>query len=116
MESILLFGIGGAVGSVFRYEISKLQPLGGIPTGTLLVNVMGSFLLSVIVFSVMFEDTIRLIATGSLGGLTTFSTFSFETFRMLENHDYNTMGVNILLNCAGSILGVGLGYLLILCC
>lgn len=115
MEYLFLVGMGGAVGSILRFEISKIQPYQGIPVGTLLVNVIGSFVFSLIVFSSEPGDVINLIGFGCLGGFTTFSTFSFETFRMLENHDYYTMGGNILLNMAGSLLGVYLGYLLILC-
>ncbi|MDO8841504.1 CrcB family protein [Methanocalculus sp.] len=116
MEYMVLVGIGGAIGSIMRFEISKIQPVRGIPIGTFLVNVTGSFLLSLIVFSSEPEDLINLFGFGCLGGFTTFSTFSFETFRMLENHDYSTMGGNILLNMGGSLIGVYLGYLLISLC
>jgi len=113
MEPVILVGVGGAVGSVLRFEISKVQPRFGIPTGTLLVNVIGSFLFSLIAFSHAPDDIYYLAGVGGLGGVTTFSTFSYETFRMMENHDYYTMGVNILLSMGGSLAGVLIGYLMI---
>ena len=113
MEPVILVGIGGAVGSMLRFEVSKITPYRGIPLGTLAVNVLGSFAFSLIVFSHGSDDILYLFGIGGLGGFTTFSTFSYETFRMLENHDYNAMGTNILLSVAGSLLGVYLGYRLI---
>jgi len=113
MEPLVLVGIGGAVGSVFRYELSKIPPVRCVPAGTLIVNISGSFAFALVVFSHAPQDILYLVGTGGLGGFTTFSTFSYETFRMLENHDYYTMGVNILLNVAGSIAGVFLGWLVL---
>ena len=113
MEPFFLVGIGGAIGSLCRFEISKLQPAGGIPVGTALVNILGSFAFSVMVFAALTGDLYWFLGIGLLGGFTTFSTFSFETFRMLEDHDYHTMITNILINVAGSLAGVYAGYLLV---
>jgi CrcB protein len=106
MEPWVLVGIGGAAGSVLRYESSKLQPVHGLPAGTLLVNILGSFIFGLLVFSRQPADILYLAGIGGMGGFTTFSTFSYETFRMLEDQDYYAMLSNILINGAGSILGV----------
>ena len=112
MDPVILVGIGGGLGSILRFELSKVTAYRGIPLGTLLVNVIGSFAFSFIVFSNAPGDIQYLVGIGGLGGFTTFSTFSYESFRMMENHDYYTMGINILLNVAGSIIGVALGFLI----
>jgi CrcB protein len=114
MEPALLVGIGGAIGSILRFELSKLQPLRGIPAGTALVNILGSFAAALLVFAHAPDDLQLFIGIGALGGFTTFSTFSFETFRMLEDHDYHTVITNTLINIAGSLAGVGGAYLLVL--
>jgi CrcB protein len=114
MEPFVLVGIGGAIGSIFRFELSKLQPVQGLPVGTALVNILGSFAFSLVVFAALPGDLYSLIGIGALGGFTTFSTFCFETFRMLEDHDYHTMITNMLINVAGSLAGVFGGYLLVL--
>jgi fluoride exporter len=106
MDPWELVGIGGAFGSMLRYECSKIQPLIGLPTGTFLVNFLGSFVFGLVVFSRQPEEILYLIGIGGMGGFTTFSTFSYETFRMLEDQDYYAMLANILINGAGSILGV----------
>jgi CrcB protein len=113
MEPFLLVGIGGAIGSIFRFELSKLQPARGVPVGTALINVLGSFAFSLVVFAAPGNDLYLLLGTGVLGGFTTFSTFCFESFRMLEDHDYHTMSTNMLINVAGSLAGVFAGYLLV---
>lgn len=112
MEPAILVGIGGSVGSILRFELSKLQPIRGVPAGTALVNILGSFAFSLVVFAALPGDLYWLIGIGLLGGFTTFSTFCFETFRMLEDHDYHTMITNTLINVAGSLAGVGAGYLI----
>lgn len=114
MEPFILVGIGGAIGSILRFELSKLQPARGLPVGTALVNILGSFFFSLVVFFALPGDLYYLIGIGLLGGFTTFSTFCFETFRMLEDHDYHTVITNTLINVAGSLAGVYGGWLLIL--
>lgn len=113
MDALFLVGLGGAIGSIFRFELSKLQPIRGIPAGTALVNIIGSFAFSLVTFGTPDGDLYSFIGIGILGGFTTFSTFSFETFRMLEDHDYHTMITNILINVMGSLAGVFAGYLLV---
>jgi len=114
VEPFVLVGVGGAIGSIFRFELSKLQPVRGVPVGTALVNVLGSFIFSLVVFAALPGDLYWLIGIGALGGFTTFSTFCFETFRMLEDRDYHTMVTNMVINVAGGLAGVGAGYLLVL--
>ncbi len=110
MEALILVGIGGTVGSIFRYWLSRMQPIQGMPAGTLTVNILGSFALSVLMALGAADGTYDLLCTGLLGGFTTFSTFSFETFRMIEDKDYGTALANVTLNIGGSLLGVYMGY------
>jgi fluoride exporter len=92
MEQIVYIGLLGALGCLARYFLSGwvYQLLGrGFPYGTLAVNVVGAFLIGFImefsIRSALVPPTLRIALTiGFLGGLTTFSTFSFETFRLLE--------------------------------
>ncbi len=97
--------LGGAVGTGARYLISvwAVVILGtGFPWGTLLVNVLGSFLLSVIMETSMtghlIAPTLRLaLTTGVLGDFTTFSTFNYETLAYLREGAW-WMGIcNVLL-------------------
>jgi CrcB protein len=105
---ILLAGAGGALGAVMRYLVSGIYPVWrDIPTGTLLVNFIGSTLLSMITFGAnplpYFADA------GILGGFTTFSTFSYESFRLLERREFRVFGANVVLSLllcgAGVVLG-----------
>jgi len=113
MEHLILVGIGGAVGAMLRFELSKLRPVRSIPLGTALVNIIGSSLFGCVVFSRSPGDIFYLVDVGILGGFTTFSTFSFETFRMFEEQDYQTMVVNISINLIGSLIGVLLSFILV---
>lgn len=110
MEALILVGAGGAAGAILRYWLSRMQPIQGLPAGTLTVNVLGSFFLSALTFSGVAGRTYDLLCTGLLGGFTTFSTFGFETFRMLEDRDYGTALANVALNVVGSLLAVYVGY------
>lgn len=112
MEPLFLVGIGGAVGSILRFEFGRLKPVNDIPTGTLFVNIIGSFAFSILIFTHTPTDYYYLLGIGGFGGFTTFSTFSYETFRMLESHDYYTMGLNIFLNISGGMISVFLGYII----
>ncbi|WP_298266964.1 fluoride efflux transporter CrcB [Geobacter sp.] len=104
MQTILLIALFGALGCVSRYLLSGwvYGILGrGLPYGTFAVNIIGAFLIGLImefgVRSTLLPSELRSALTiGFLGGLTTFSTFSFETFKLLEDGEFLTASVNIL--------------------
>jgi fluoride exporter len=92
MEQLLYIAVLGALGCLARYFLSGwvYQLFGsGFPYGTLAVNVIGSLLIGLVmefsIRSALIPPTLRIALTiGFIGGFTTFSTFSFETFRLLE--------------------------------
>ena len=91
MTTILLVSLGAAVGANLRYWLSQwaAQQWGAaFPYGTLLINVLGSFSIGVVLTLATTNAAISanlrlLIVTGLLGGFTTFSTFSYETYQLL---------------------------------
>lgn len=92
LKSILLVGAGGFAGSTFRYFISRyveLHWLSSFPFGTFLVNIAGCVLIGVIyglASKNMASPEMRLLlATGFCGGFTTFSSFSYEFFTLLQD-------------------------------
>ncbi|AEH06347.1 fluoride efflux transporter CrcB [Methanothermococcus okinawensis] len=114
MRELLIIGIGGFIGAVLRYIISGIIPVKfGIPTGTLIVNLIGSFIIGFIMYSSLTlnipPEYRLLIVTGFCGALTTFSTFSYESFSLLENGFIVKFTINILLNVFGCIGMVYLG-------
>src|SRR5271165_2940120 len=113
----LLVAFGGALGSVGRYWVGGLAPrlLGqAFPYGTLLVNVLGSFLIS-LVMGVALHTTnvpvnLRLfLTTGIIGGFTTYSTFNYETLVLLQQRLWLTAGLNLAGTCVGCLLAGLLG-------
>ena len=117
MQKIIYVGIGGCIGAMARYLItmhsSKLFN-SSIPLGTLIANVIGGFLIGVImeisISTELISPNLKLfLTTGIMGGLTTFSTFSYETINLLGEGKYLLGGGNILLNLTLSLGGVVLG-------
>ena len=115
MKLILMIGVGGFIGSICRYLLSLLiqnKFLSTYPFGTLSVNIIGCFLIGIIYAlsdSGHFSVEWRLfLATGIMGGFTTFSTFSNETVSMLRDAQYG----NALLYVSGSVI---LGLLATFC-
>lgn len=119
MQKILVVAAGGSIGAVARYLVSTwaAERIGvNFPYGTLIVNVVGCFIIGV--FMTMTTERFivspywRLLVTvGFIGGLTTFSSFSYETFRLLEESDimmalYN-VGLNLALGFFATWLGIG---------
>ncbi len=114
---LLYIGVFGGLGCVMRYLASSwtYQLLGrNFPYGTLLVNVLGSFLLGLLltfgIRGTYLTPEIRLgIAVGFMGGFTTFSTFSYETLRFLEDGNFLQAGINISLNIVLCLLFTFIG-------
>lgn len=115
LTQLLIVASGGAIGAVSRYvTVTLAVNLLGLrfPYGTLLVNSLGSFLaglLMVIILARFSEhDVWRLfVMVGFLGGYTTFSSFSWETWALYESGKLLLAGLNVLLN---NILAIGLVF------
>ncbi len=121
MKQILLVGLGGFLGSVLRFLLSKFNNTVfayGIPVGTLFVNILGSLLIGI--FAGIFVKELGnhhlkfLLATGFCGGFTTFSTFSLENVTMLQNGQTGTailyMSVSLILGLLGVLFGFWLSH------
>jgi CrcB protein len=107
----LWVGVGGFIGSILRYAVATAiaaRTTPAFPFGTFVINVSGSFLLGVIMGvgeTRILAPAIRpLFAIGFVGGYTTFSTFSYETIRLLEAGSVLAATANV----AGSVV-LGLG-------
>jgi CrcB protein len=117
LMQVLYIGLFGALGCVSRYLVSGwVYALAGrgLPYGTLVVNVIGSFLLGLLMEtglrSTMFSPELRIgLTVGFMGGFTTFSTFSLETMRLFEEGSYWQAGSNIVLNVVVCLVFAGLG-------
>jgi CrcB protein len=80
--SPLLVALGAAVGAPLRYLLATLLDQERFPRGTLLVNVVGSFLLGLLVAGGTTGGSLTLLGTGFCGGFTTYSAFSVQTHRL----------------------------------
>lgn len=118
MQHLFLIAIGGAVGSVLRYLVSiGTHSLLGrdFPYGTLMVNVVGALFMGFLStllfmrFDGMGPELRSLVLIGFLGGFTTFSAFSIETFHLFENDMIKEGIINIILSIILCLLAVWLG-------
>ncbi|MFA0087108.1 camphor resistance protein CrcB [Vibrio sp. 10N.286.49.C2] len=121
--SILGFiAIGGAFGACSRYLISELcvSLFGrGFPYGTLTVNVIGSFIMGLLIAAfetelMVAEPWRQIIGLGFLGALTTFSTFSMDNVLLMQQGAFLKMGLNVLLNVVLSISAAWIGFQLLM--
>ena len=120
LASIASIGVGATVGASCRYYIGvlSLQYLGkALPYGTLISNVVGSFIAGILVVVILekllLSETYRLmLLVGLTGSLTTMSPLSFESLEMLGGGNYGQALLNILLNIGLSLLAAGLGVML----
>ncbi|MFN3945719.1 MAG: fluoride efflux transporter CrcB [Allosphingosinicella sp.] len=117
MPNLLLVMVGGAIGAGLRFEVGRLalRQFGpGFPWGTLIVNLVGGFCAGLLVGLLVREglggEPVRLfVGLGLLGGFTTFSAFSLETFNMIARGQYGVAGLYAAASVAGSVLALWLG-------
>lgn len=120
--SLVYIGLGGFLGAISRYLISKYInthfPLSNMPYGTLFVNLIGAFILSLLMsLSIhkleMSKNFMLFFATGFIGSFTTFSTFIYETIILNEEsfsfYSIIYLSISILLGLLFAFLGYSLG-------
>ena len=119
LQIYLLVGLGGALGSVGRYAVSGLVATGfgeTFPWGTLVVNVVGSFVIGF--FATLTAPDGRLfvgagtrqfVMTGICGGFTTFSSFSLNTLNLINDGEWLYAGGNIAGSVTLCLISVWLG-------
>ena len=119
MINILLIGIGGFLGAISRFLISRYlnNLVSSFPLGTLTVNVIGSLALGFIMYSIAYgravpPDVRDMITIGFIGALTTMSTLSYESFRLFELNEFFYSFLNFFLNVFLCFSAVFLGRFL----
>ena len=93
IRNYLLVALGGGIGSMVRYAFTLLISARYFPWPTVAVNIIGSFLIGLILAISIKEESFLnnwklFLATGICGGFTTFSAFSFENLTLLQNGKY----------------------------
>jgi len=120
MNHIIVIAAGGAIGAVLRFFVSSgvYQWLGrGFPFGTLVVNVIGSFLIGLLTEALVLQriaitlEYRAAILVGLFGSFTTFSTFSLETLNLIEQGNPLKAGLNIFVSVVACLFAVWLGLL-----
>jgi len=107
IETLVYIAIFGALGALLRYGFSFLPPLGGLPMGTLLVNLIGSFVLGFLTALLVTQDISPPLktglTTGFLGAFTTFSTFTVESATLFQEHSSWLAGCYLIGQVVGGI-------------
>ncbi|HTO39210.1 MAG TPA: fluoride efflux transporter CrcB [Brumimicrobium sp.] len=117
IKAMLLVGLGGGVGSMFRYSISVLFNKFSttlFPWPTFIVNVLGSFLMGLLISyfgrSLVVSPNLKLLlVAGFCGGFTTFSTFSIEGLNLLNSGNTTIALTYILGSVFFGLIAVWLG-------
>lgn len=118
MKQALLVFVGGGLGSMLRYAISKIfnNPENSIPYGTLSVNILGSFLIGLFIglavkhSSTINTNTLLFLSTGFCGGFTTFSAFAQENYELLKAGDINSFMLYTASSIIIGVLAVFIGF------
>ncbi|WP_340085200.1 fluoride efflux transporter CrcB [Siminovitchia sp. FSL H7-0308] len=113
MKLIWLIAIGGCIGATARFCLAnKVKPINDFPLSTLLVNVIGSFLLGFFSGAVLNSTIALLVGTGILGSFTTFSTQKVEIVSLLDQKKWRTAFFYMAVSYIGGIVLAFGGYAL----
>lgn len=112
-----MVGLGGFVGSVLRYKAGLVimsRTSTNFPFGTFFVNLVGAFLIGLLVSSAMKfqQSTMLLLVTGFCGGFTTFSAFALENLRLMQSENWLVLFAYIALSLFGGLGLCWAGYVL----
>jgi fluoride exporter len=118
MHPLVSVMAGGAIGAALRYTVSAALPMrGGWPWGTLTVNLIGGFAMGILAAALLRgsgSEAMRLFfGVGILGGFTTFSAFSLESFQMIERGQFGMAAGYAIASVIGSIAALAAGYALV---
>lgn len=117
MRTIIGIAAAGAIGALARYGLDgavSRRTSGAFPWGTFVVNITGSFVLGVL-FTVLTERWLvapwvrSTLMIGLVGAYTTFSTFSLESYRLLEDRAYGIAAANLFGSLAAGLVAVYAG-------
>lgn len=119
-QTILAIGSGGFIGAILRAYLNGIishRVPHDLPFGTLGVNLIGSFVMGVLIAYFMYTAVFSLhvksfLSTGILGALTTYSTFAVETMLLLNGGHLALAAANLGLNAFGSVFAAGGGFYL----
>ena len=115
IKQMLIVGIGGALGSMLRYGSSFIFPFRSFPWPTLVVNILGCFIIGIVIaFSLrnepFFDQWKLFLATGICGGFTTFSAFSLESVSLFQHGKTGTGILYITASLLGGLAATWMGY------
>ena len=120
MNNLALVALFGAIGSLSRFALIQATPkitYLNHPIGTVLVNLIGSFLIGVV--ASLFEKQLlsnelrSFIVFGFLGGFTTFSAFTYEVFNLIKNGSYLNLFIYLFFSIIVSLILFYIGYKLV---
>ena len=115
MDFLVVFlgaGLGGGVRHAVNLAVARLAPGVAFPAATLLINVLGSFLMGIMAESFALRGTLGshpvrlLLTTGVLGGFTTFSTFSLDAVALYERGEVGAAAGYVLASVVAALLGL----------
>lgn len=125
MIQALLVGFGGFCGAITRYSCGHILYEGDFPLITFLINLVGSFIIGVVVglakspandTGIFGKNALLFLQTGFCGGFTTFSSFSLETVNLLKRGKYLTGSsyavLSVLVCVAGAALGLAFAQMI----